>query len=70
MRAQHGTQRRNAELTTQHYDRTQGGNMATKNSWLEIDREGLRKSLAQKDKFFLLTEMVANAWDANVSGSP
>jgi hypothetical protein len=41
--------------------------MATKNSWLEIDREGLRKSLAQKDKFFLLTEMVANAWDANVS---
>jgi histidine kinase/DNA gyrase B/HSP90-like ATPase len=38
-----------------------------KNTWLEIDREGLRKSLAQKDKFFLLTEMVANAWDANVT---
>jgi len=41
--------------------------MMTKNNWLEIDRDGLRKSLAQKDKFFLLTEMVANAWDANVS---
>jgi hypothetical protein len=38
-----------------------------KNSWLEIDKEGLRKTLGQKDKFFLLTEMISNAWDEDVS---
>jgi hypothetical protein len=39
----------------------------TKNSWLEIDKNGLRKLLEQKDKVFLLTEMVSNAWDENVT---
>jgi hypothetical protein len=38
-----------------------------KNSWLEIDKEGLRKSLGQKDKVFLLTEMVSNAWDEDIT---
>jgi hypothetical protein len=33
-----------------------------KKQWLEIDKEGLRKTLGQKDKVFLLTEMVSNAW--------
>jgi len=38
-----------------------------KNQWLEIDKDGLRKSLGQKDKVFLLTEMVSNAWDENIT---
>ena len=38
-----------------------------KNCWLDIDKEGLRKSLGQKDKVFLLTEMVSNAWDENIT---
>jgi hypothetical protein len=38
-----------------------------KNQWLEIDKDGLRKTLGQKDKVFLLTEMVSNAWDENIS---
>jgi hypothetical protein len=38
-----------------------------KNKWLEIDKEGLCKSLGQKDKVFLLTEMVSNAWDENIT---
>jgi hypothetical protein len=38
-----------------------------KNQWLEIDKEGLRKSLGQKDKVFLLTEMVSNAWDEDIT---
>lgn len=37
------------------------------NRWLDIDKEGLRKSLGQKDKIFLLTEMVSNAWDEDVT---
>jgi hypothetical protein len=36
-------------------------------SWLEIDKEGLRKSLGQKDKVFLLNELISNAWDANIT---
>ena len=42
-------------------------NESLKNQWLEIDKEGLRKSLGQKDKFFLLTEMVSNSWDENIT---
>jgi hypothetical protein len=38
-----------------------------KNQWLEIDKEGLRKTLGQKDKVFLLTEMVSNAWDEDIT---
>src|ERR1039458_6083428 len=38
-----------------------------KNQWLEIDKDGLRKSLGQKDKVFLLTEMVSNAWDEDIT---
>src|SRR6266571_8947496 len=38
-----------------------------KNRWLDIDKEGLRKSLGQKDKVFLLTEMVSNAWDEDIT---
>src|ERR1035437_9111474 len=37
------------------------------NHWLEIDKEGLRKTLGQKDKVFLLTEMVSNAWDEDIT---
>jgi hypothetical protein len=39
-----------------------------KNRWLEIDKEGLKRSLGQKDKVFLLTEMVSNAWDEDITG--
>jgi hypothetical protein len=42
-------------------------NESLKNQWLEIDKEGLRKSLGQKDKVFLLTEMVSNAWDEDIT---
>ena len=38
-----------------------------KNSWLEIDKDGLSKTLGQKDKVFLLTEMVSNAWDEDIT---
>jgi hypothetical protein len=38
-----------------------------KNTWLDIDKEGLRKSLGQKNKVFLLTEMVSNAWDEDIT---
>src|SRR5256712_265007 len=38
-----------------------------KNCWLDIDKEGLRKSLGQKDKVFLLTEMISNAWDEDIT---
>jgi hypothetical protein len=38
-----------------------------KNCWLDIDKEGLRKSLGQKNKVFLLTEMVSNAWDEDIT---
>jgi len=33
-------------------------------SWFEVSPNGLRKTLSQKDKFFLITETVSNAWDA------
>jgi len=33
-------------------------------SWFEVSPHGLRKTLSQKDKFFLITETVSNAWDA------
>jgi hypothetical protein len=33
-------------------------------SWFEVSPKGLRKTLSQKDKFFLITETVSNAWDA------
>ena len=38
-----------------------------KNQWSEIDKEGLRKTLKQKDKVFVLTEMVSNAWDEDIT---
>jgi hypothetical protein len=38
-----------------------------KNQWLEIDKEGLRKTLGQKDKVFLLNEMVSNGWDEDIT---
>ena len=41
--------------------------VSVKNSWLEIDKDGLSKTLGQKDKVFLLTEMVSNAWDENIT---
>lgn len=41
--------------------------MTMNNQWLEIDKNGLRKLLEQKDKVFLLTEMVSNAWDEAVT---
>jgi len=38
-----------------------------KNHWLEIDKKGLQKLLGQKNKVFLLTEMVSNAWDEDIT---
>lgn len=36
----------------------------SKNSWFEVDKDGLAKILARKDtKFFLVAELVSNAWD-------
>jgi len=39
----------------------------SKNTWLEIDKEGLRKTLSQKDKVFIVNEMVSNAWDEDIT---
>ena len=36
-----------------------------KNQWLDVDKEGHKNSLGQKDKFFLVTETISNAWDAD-----
>src|ERR1700682_1133847 len=44
-----------------------GNETMKKNGWLDIDKEGLRKSLGQKNKVFLLTEMVSNAWDEDIT---
>lgn len=33
------------------------------NSWLDIDREGLRKLVAGRDPAFILYELLQNAWD-------
>src|SRR5713226_3955617 len=37
------------------------------NGWLEIDKKGLQKLLGQKNKVFLLNEMVSNAWDEDIT---
>src|ERR1017187_9781863 len=34
-------------------------------AWFEIDSVGLGKTLAQQDKFGLITELVSNSWDAD-----
>ena len=36
-------------------------------SWFEVDREGLRKLLADKPKSFILFELLQNAWDERTS---
>ncbi len=32
-------------------------------SWFEVDRDGLRQLLEDRDKSFILRELVQNAWD-------
>ncbi len=36
-----------------------------KNSWFEVDKEGLRRILAKRGKSFAIFELVQNAWDTN-----
>jgi hypothetical protein len=35
----------------------------TKNSWFDVDRDGLAKLLAQRGKAFAIQELIQNAWD-------
>jgi hypothetical protein len=39
--------------------------MKDNKAWFEIDSVGLGKTLAQQDKFGLITELVSNSWDAD-----
>jgi len=39
----------------------------TNKSWFEVDRKGLKQLLAARDKAFLVFELIANAWDENIS---
>ena len=41
--------------------------MPKTNQWLEVDKAGLAKVLAQRGKEFLLFELLSNAWDERVS---
>jgi hypothetical protein len=39
------------------------------NGWFEVDPKGLRKTLSQKDKFFMIAELVSNGWDEEDRGA-
>ncbi len=39
----------------------------SKNSWLEVDREGLRQLQEGKPKHFIIKELAQNAWDENTT---
>jgi hypothetical protein len=38
-------------------------------AWFEVDPKGLRKTLSQKNKFFLIAELVSNGWDEEDHGA-
>ena len=38
-----------------------------KNSWFEIDKNGLKQIQNDKDKFFIIKELVSNSFDENIS---
>src|SRR2546428_9772556 len=63
----YGCPRRMAPTTTVNARHRAEKRNYMKNHWLEIDKEGLQKSLGQKNKVFLLTEMVSNAWDEDIT---
>ncbi len=35
----------------------------TNKNWFEVDRNGLKQLLAARDKAFIVSELIANAWD-------
>lgn len=39
----------------------------TNKSWFEVDRSGLKQLLTGRDKAFIIFELIANAWDENIS---
>lgn len=39
----------------------------TNKSWFEVDRNGLKQLLAARDKAFIVFELIANAWDENIT---
>jgi hypothetical protein len=41
--------------------------MKTKNSWFEVDRDGLKQLLGDRSRTFAVAELIQNAWDQNVS---
>tara|TARA_Y100000592_G_scaffold16140_1_gene23870 strand:- start:4489 stop:5943 length:1455 start_codon:yes stop_codon:yes gene_type:complete len=38
-----------------------------KNNWFEIDKKGLQQVQSEKDKFFIIKELVSNSFDENIS---
>jgi len=41
--------------------------MTKSNNWLQIDKDGFAKILAQRGKEFLLYELISNAWDEDIT---
>ena len=39
----------------------------TKNNWFEIDKKGLQQVQSEKDKFFIIKELVSNSFDESIS---
>ncbi len=38
-----------------------------KNNWFEIDKKGLQQVQSEKDKFFIIKELVSNSFDENIT---
>ena len=38
-----------------------------KNNWFEIDKKGLQQVQSEKDKFFIIKELVSNSFDEDIS---
>ena len=38
-----------------------------KNNWFEVDKKGLQQVQSEKDKFFIIKELVSNSFDEDIS---
>ena len=38
-----------------------------KNNWFQIDKKGLQQVQSEKDKFFIIKELVSNSFDEDIS---
>ena len=41
--------------------------MLNKKNWFDVDKVGLKKIQSEKDKFFIIQELVSNAFDENIN---